>query len=374
MSLKPITHTAVRTTFKVNPRNGIAGSLSRMFKPQHVTQQIGELFETIVKQIFEDKTAFAYKAPFSLVNMTNLLQFSSVGYSQSPPKQVLGVNPGLVFTFALSASPYRDTAEITRLNQNYDGTDLVTYWTDDNRNRYLTIAIDKSTLRDVKVSINTTPEMVYVYNCIGVMTKSYILQNNWYIGPSRNYHPVNSGMDESSTWSKYLEKSIRTMFNDQAMNTWIYCLEFWTRCPNLLTPSFINIDEFGLYYVLYLHERVPVNRSTIYQSLHSRIGGMQDYITRGIQDFNRALNNPASDISDNCYAVVHLLEALVEPGGIGIVVDRDYARDRINQMARVFESNNDLASAFYGFLNSSSAYNHLMDSSDSFARVMEKIL
>lgn len=375
MNLKPITHSSAKTTFKVNPRNGIIGSLNRMFKPQYMNQQIGELFEIIAGEIFEDRTAFASKAQFSLINMTNLLQFSSVGYSERPPEKMMGKSPALVFTFALSATPAVKYPDVKKLNQNYDGSELITYWMDAKNNRYLTISVAKTTLRDLKISFNTVVEMTYVYNCIGLMTKSFINQNNWYTGIGRNYTLVNDGMDASSIWSKYFQKPVRSMINDHPMNSWIYCLDFWVRCPNLLSSNFLNIDEFGLYYILYLHDRVPANSSSIYRSLHSQIGGIKDYIAEGIQDFNRALNNPASSISDNCYAFVHLLEATVEPGGIGTVVDRDYARSRINYMSELFTSYPDLSTAFYGFMSDSNiAYRSLIDGNTSFNKVMERIL
>lgn len=373
MPIKTITHQSVKTTFKVSPRNGIGGTWNRMLKPQNLGQQIGLLFEHLVKHIFEDQTALTEKSSFSLINITNTIQFSSVGYASTPPQETIGKNPGLVFTFALSASPYKkEVPSEIKIHKEHEQADLVSYWSYKN-NKYLTISLDKDTLRDFKLSINTHDGMLYVYNCIGILTKSYVLKDSWYTGPTRNYFPSNAGIDETSAWSLYLEKPLRTMVNEVPLNRWVYCLEFWTRCSNLLTSRFLNVEEFGLYYILYLHERVPASRTDIYTSLHQNVGGLRDFITKGIQDFNKAISNPLAPVSDNCYAVVHLLEALVEPGGLGISVDKDFARERVNYLAQVLE-NKDLASAFYGFMNSSSVYESLLDRDVSFSRVMEKIL
>jgi hypothetical protein len=353
------------------------GSLGRTFKKEHLSLKIGELFDNISREIFEDRTPFAYKAQFSLVNVTNLHTNTSIGYSVVPPKQTFGKNAGLIFTFALTGNPYtKDISEPLSFTQNYDGMELITYWSMRlNGIEYLSISFNKITLKRLGLLVNTEPELVYVYNTIGILTKSFINNNNWY--GSNGTHPdiTTNAVDETSLRANYFQKSFRSMIIDQPLKSWIYCLDFWLQASNLLSDLFLDIDSFGLYYIMFLHDKVPANKSSIYKSLHTSPGGIKDYVSKGIKDFNMSLNNNLSDISDNCYAVVHLLEATVEPGGIGNVIDREFARQRIDYLSKVFTDNTDIQTAFYGwFSDSNKAYNALMEGDSGFNKVMQRLI
>ncbi|SBV38498.1 hypothetical protein BN7874_279 [Phage NCTB] len=378
MPPKIVIHRTVKTTFKVNPRNGLLGGISRTFKRERMGEQVGELFDLLAQEMYADKTAFSYKSQFSLINVTNLLNGTSVGYSVMPPSEVTGFNSALVFTFSLVPSPYSNTLpSVGTKFKASSNLDMVTYWsTRKSGKEYLTISIDKATLRRLKLSFNTESEMVYMYNTIGALSKSFVLYNNWYRVNGTHESANAPTINEYTLYSKYYERSLKSMMNDHPMNTWLYCQQFWQQAQNLLTPQFLDIDEFGLFYLLYMIDDVPFSSSsTLFENLYSPVGGIRDYVAQGIKDFNLAMNNEAADITDNCYAVVHLIESMAYPGGLGIAVDKELAKRRMHQINSAFEFDDDLKTKFYSFMSDTNkAFIALIDRDSRFSSIVKEIL
>jgi hypothetical protein len=371
-----VTHQSHRSSFKANPRNGIIGNLPRTFKRSHLARGVGELFAAISREMMEDRIVFAHAAKFALVNVTNMIHGSSIGYSPAPPSSVLGTNPGLVFTFALTTRPYQEAVTIRKVAQNYDGSEFISYWSDSSRTfDYLSIAFDKNSLRDYNLSYNTTPEMVYLYNTIGILSKSFVLNSRWYDQLGNVHQSAKTkGVTEFTLYSKYYEKPLRNLVNDVPMNAWIYNKDFWIKASNLLTTRFLDIQEFGLYYLLYLHDVVPNNRSPLYLNINSSVGGIRDYLTQGVKDLYTKLRNPSADMTDNCYAVLHFLQAGIDDGGFGLVVDREAAEDLLLTLRNVFEYNKTAQKSFDNLLLGQSAFDHLTETDPRVQDVMEGIL
>ena len=140
------------------------------------------------------------------------------------------------------------------------------------------------------------------------------------------------------------------MFNDTPMPYWLYCKEFWFKAQNLLSPRFLNIDEFGLYYLVHLADIIPTSNSSIYKELHSEVGGIYDYLTKGIQDFNQILSNDQIEVTDNCFALLHLMNVLVYGGYSGSDLDRADAKEELANYRIAFEDPA-VQSSFYQFIS-----------------------
>lgn len=379
MTFKIITHRSVQTNFRVNPKNGMLGGISRTFKRDKMDQQIGELFEIIARELIEDSAVFSFKSPFTLINVTNWVNGYSIGYSVTPPKATYVSDPALVFTFSLSNRPYKSTTPTAdNVYFSSEGTESLAYWSNKrNAGRdYLTISLAKTTLRKLKLSFNSEPELTYLYNCIGMLTKSFVLNSNWY-SPNNTHTDANTPtVNEYTLYSKYFERTMRTMINDHPMNTWMYNRDIWFQAQNLISPKFLNLDAFGLYYLMYLVDIVPTRpQSSLWKSIHSPIGGIKDYIAQGIQDFNTGLKNPLAEVTDHCYAVLHLLETQVNPGGFGAAIDKELAKERIQMYAHTFEDFPDKQTEFYSFMSdTNAAYNALVNGNTRFMDIMESIL
>lgn len=350
MSQNSKLHKHVPTTFRLSPVNGLLGSYSR-FNKENFGQQVGELAELIFRIFYEDKSVFSYADTLSLINVTNYVNARSTGYSISPPDSVIGFNTGLAFTFALSARPYsKRLPELNSKEKNSDGVDTVSYWsTGGSSYTYLTISFDKSSLRRLSLSFNTERELIYLYNSIGLLSKSFVLYKDWY-NTNYNHDDASGNLSAFTMYTRYFGKSIRNMFNDTPMPYWLYCKEFWFKAQNLLSPRFLNIDEFGLYYLVHLADIIPTSNSSIYKELHSEVGGIYDYLTKGIQDFNQILSNDQIEVTDNCFALLHLMNVLVYGGYSGSDLDRADAKEELANYRRAFEDPA-VQSSFYQFIS-----------------------
>ena len=378
MATNIVTHRPVNTTFKNNPRTGFLGTLSRTFKVEKLGQPIGELFEVIASELKEDRVAFSYPVTFSLVNVTNAIQNRSVGYSVSPPSGVLGKSYALAFTFALTGRPYKKTPPpVNNSAVGQEGYETVTYWSS-NRvgSEYVTISFSRALVAKLGLSYNTDQDMTYIYNCIGMLTKNFVQDPSWYQDSGQHSDINTSDVNEYSLYTKYFKAGLRSLMNTAPMNAWIYNSDVWTMCSNVLSKNFLHIDTFGLYYLMYLTEFAESSpASTLYKELHSEVGGIYDYIQQGIQDLNVSLANPVTPISDNCYAIIHLLENLVYPGGIGPVVDKQEAAVRVGLLRNAFKNDNQLQGEFYTYMSTGKkAYVSLVQQDIRLRHLMENIL
>lgn len=373
-----VTHRNVRTTFKANPRNGFLGMPSRTFKTEKHDQDIGELFEVIAREMVEDKIVFSYPSTFSLINLTNVVNNRSIGYAIAPPKEILQNATGLVFTFALTSRPYSNKLPtIETLALGSDGAETISYWSSKKTStEYFSISLTKNGLQKLRLNYNTEQDMLYIYNCVGAVTKSFVLDHSWY-RENQNHRDLNGPtVNEYSLYSKYYGSTFKNVMVNSPMNSWIYNREFWMQAQSLLSANFIHLENFGLYFLLYLADQVPQRpTSRILEEVISSVGGITDYLTKGVKDFTQALQNPAADITDNCYALIHLMEACVYDGGLGLAVDKDVARKRVNTFRSTFEINSEIQSDLYSFLSDGKrAYVTLVNKDIRLVRLLEEIL
>lgn len=238
----------VRTTFKVNPMQGVFGNVSA-----NMGQSLGIPLNNLMQYVYDclDKYSFAVvrSRMFSLVNVSAPKLGHSVGYTDITFDDALVESGVIVLTFALVATPLKSIAasEAYIPLRSHDFL-----WGREGKGaEYLSIVLDIKQQRELFDAVLNNKSLLNLYNAVGVCSKSFALHpQGWYESP------IYANVNTESMRSQYLLKTPPFVFRNVPVGKWIYCKQIWQDFSFLIVPSLIK-ENFFKYFTLYILRSLP---------------------------------------------------------------------------------------------------------------------
>jgi hypothetical protein len=313
-------YTKVQTTFRLNPWHGVKGSSSNIFKTDTVNQELTNVLEYIIQELYEAGYPRVKSGAFSIINIFNPDTRNSVGFSEEPHSDLIKPMAGLVLTFSLSSRPLAKTPKDVHQN---GITNFTVFWgtsqikATDN----LTVSVPKEILKNEKISFGMVDDLLLLYNIIGIVTKNFVL-NEFNPKYTRKFNIPN--IPEGILKSKYLELPLPSLFKYSHPMYWPFNLNFWNNSSQLLMPRHFS-PKLNLYFCVYILDMLGPNLSKIGYDYVYGVGpnSLTVFLNEGIRKIFSIVKNknlPGS-IENSVYGSMHLLYSMYEPGGIGRVDD-----------------------------------------------------
>lgn len=241
-------HKPIRTTFKFNPIHGMSGRVGSALDPSTYGDSLDKVLDYFYGLLESYSFCLVRNQNFSLINVSSIKQQSSVGYSEVD----LGEMPSeivLAFTFSLVPRPSqklkRESTYIPLMNFDF-------IWGKTGRDsQYLTITLTNQQCKQFGIDYNNIKHMIYLYNNIGLCTKSFVLHpRGWYT--STVYQPLNHPFLRD----KYLTKNLNSLLKEEPAGYWIYNKYFWQECSQLVVSRFLTPD-FYKYFAVHILRSIP---------------------------------------------------------------------------------------------------------------------
>ncbi len=323
-------------------------SLPWLMLPKYSDINIGDLFEYLSQVIWT--TPYAVNpVHFTLVNVFSPFTGYSHGYLPPAPSETWTPNSHLIFTFAISPETYYDyTASIPR-QLIYSKHIWVKTWNSkiSGRPMWLNIGINPILAERWKLKTLYANDLQYVYNMIGMMTKSLTRRHKYYQadGDAQTYDYSTTNLVEATTTSSIIDMSLHVEYK-----YWCFNKMMWKMAPNLFSTKMMT-PELALWYVMNVNtkasmitQRVPGDRRLNALGLAGDDGVVQQ-ISRSLLSFIQSVNAPGDQqLSALDLIAPALIGSLVYSGTPKVEASRDYVRELNESCAsliRAFSSSAD---------------------------------
>lgn len=311
-------HRQLNDTFKLNPWSGVKGAASSIFKVDYEGAEILPIIDYMFKELTDAQFPLVRSGLLTLVNVYNPDTNHSVGYQDPPHEDLVKPMTGLVLTFQMMHRPFRKTPTKVAVNR---FTDFTMLWGKSLREvtTCLTISIPKSITKNLRLNINHTDDLLYVYNVLGIASKNYVERPTIMNTLASMYDEPKEDVD--SLYSKYFQQTLATTFKNSPFDLWPYTKAIWQEAPNLIGTRHVN-DTFNLYFVLHLLDYVDVDEpNTIaYTYLNDwQRNTLKDFLHEGVRQFNMHIKSKEipSTITPALYAVMNLIYGCYELNSFG---------------------------------------------------------
>lgn len=338
-----VNHRFIPTTFRLNPWKGVKGSVSKIFSPDRIRLDVDKLLYYVYKQLADSTYSTLKKQTFTLVNVFNPDTKHSVGYLDQPPKDVIGLNTGLVLTFALTSRPIKKaypqpyTNHLTNFNY-YWGSDIM------NPIDYLTVNVQKDFLNRLQFSRDYHDDLVYIYNVVGMATK------NWVQNPTQLVSGHISNTPMGLLKSSMFDKTLVTLFKTVKQDSWQYNSKVWEECSNLLSDKHFA-GRFPLYFSVTLYDRVSnrLGKEASHFVYGKGQGTLSYFIEAGVRRLHQMIKTTATSgtVEDDLYATISLILSTIESDGLGFDNDQgawdfiqklsDFVKDEDSDSTALFQ-------------------------------------
>lgn len=300
-------HLKVYSTFKISVDAGIKGNTRSIFKFENLGQEVAPLIQYLMETLSKLSYPLVRSSIFSLVNIYCPDSKYSVGYQQQPHSENVLPYSGLVLTFSLVNRP---SVKVPKEIYPVGASDYSIFWGKDylSTTDYLTLCIPKNVLGDWKLQYTMQPDLLYLYNVLGMVTKAYVQDSTFLLRDGYLHSRVQSRQILSA---QYNHVTLQRLMLTRSFNHWIYSKELWTRASNLIHPyHFYN--EFGEYFAFEIFdwirnvELVGAANDYVYGKSPN---GFCAYIEKGLRDLKRYMRK--EDVfSSEMQSAIYLLMVL----------------------------------------------------------------
>lgn len=326
-------HSQARTTFKLNPINGLTKTVKRALNFNESStidrKQVNDLLESLLKRLDSYPFALVRSNSFSLVNITSMSH--SFGYSKVEflKNKITSVNQ-VFFVFSVIPNPAKNIKQENSID--LIDNDFM-FGTNRNNISYLVITLDQAEKRH-GLSYQMVKHLETLYNIVGVTTKSFVqAPRGWWESDVYVTHY------QRVLYDKYFNRSPELLFKEDPIGFWIYSKKVWDEFPNLILTRLID-ENFYKYFTLFILDTIYINSDLSYGSkdwIYGRSGSLVQYYISGIKKLLMMLNtsneiNSVSEMEDSVYCVLHLLYRYIEPEGIHL--DNDLAVRIYNRIVK----------------------------------------
>lgn len=280
------------------PLNGQA--VPFLFKTRYQSLNVGDLFEFLADCLWNLTAVRTDSLNFTLVNVTSPFAGFSHGSSPPPPELARPFGKALLLTFATS-SPFTVTQAAV---QNIRRTDVrrravhITQWGPDGGQDYVTIAVNGQPAHDLGL-VNLQPnQLQYIYNTIGVLTKSFMTRQTKYQAGTDNYSEFHGRFNLHALRSRLGRMPLPHLFRTVPYPLWPFSIPLWTMAPNMIPQRCIT-PEVALYYFMYLRPILSVAANVVGDVKVRRLGlntenadGIAGHLSDSIMNFVQMVKTP----------------------------------------------------------------------------------
>ncbi len=301
-------HTRIFSNFRHDPMVGVKGTTNSIFNAEYRTKEIAPLIDYIIRELDSLVYPTVRSEIFSLVNATCPFSNFSVGFQESPLGDLLKPYTGIAFTFAMTPRP---VSKFPKEIHSVGGASNVTHWGTRKfkTNEYVTICVPQNVLNDLEIQYSLPKDLLYIYNVIGMTSKSFVTDSSW-LQRDSYLHSHSDSTDILA--AQYNSLNIQRLIKTRPLNTWAHNKDVWLRAPNLLHGNHFY-REFGLYFAKEIFDWVKDSKLS-HAAQEYVYGSHRDsfskYIEKGIRDIKQFIRG--SDIlSREMEAAVCLMYLLV---------------------------------------------------------------
>jgi len=253
------------------PLNGQA--VPFLFKTRYQSLDIGGLFETVAKILWNLTAVRTSSLEFTIVNVTSPFSGFSHGSHPPGPKITRPFGKALLITFATS-SPFeiaaRHTQGLRRTDVRRRAVD-VTQWGTGGKQDFVTIAVNGAAAHDLGL-VNLQPnQLQYVYNTLGILTKSFIQKQTKYLPGTDSYTDFHARYNLQALRLRIGRMPLPKLFREIPYPLWVFSLPLWTMAPNMVSQRSIT-PEFALYYFMHIRPIISVYDNVMADVKSARLG------------------------------------------------------------------------------------------------------
>jgi len=224
-----------------------AASAMFFLKPKFLQIKTGELYEFLASKLISSPRFSSSKINFTLVNIFSRPSSFSRGVSKPPPEDVCPANRQLTFTFAYDL--YDDPNEMKLTGKNKRSNSVSQFGNRKSQSAFTTIGLTGTECARFGCHALYTEHLAYLYNILGVMTKS--------LAKFSRFYEIDSYDAQYDKGLKYLKEgvgssSLYKILTSTPYYLWVFNPLIWRYAPNLLTSKMITA-EVALYYFAELH-------------------------------------------------------------------------------------------------------------------------
>lgn len=253
--MTPRFHTYQSVTFRGSVFHMSAASAMFFLKPKFLDIKTGELYEFLASKLVNSPRFSSSKVNFTLVNVFSRPSGFSRGVSEPPPNEVCPANKHLLFTFAYDIHDDPNKLDLTVKNKRSNSVSQ--FGNKHSQSAFTTIGLTSNECAKFGCNALYTQQLAYLYNILGVMTKSLAKYSSFYDYASYESH-YTKGL-------KYLKENVGSRNLHRVLTStpyalWVFNPLVWRYAPNLLTVKMVT-PLVALYYFAELHSEALRNLS-----------------------------------------------------------------------------------------------------------------
>lgn len=244
-----------------------------LLKTRYQSLDIGGLFEFVADILWNLTAVRTDSLNFTLVNATSPFAGFSHGSHPPPPQIARPFGKALLLTFATS-SPFEIAG---RKTQSLRRTDVrrravaVTQWGTDGRQDFVTIAVEGQQSHGLGLTNLQPNQLQYIYNTVGILTKSFIQKQTKYLPGSGSYTDYHQQFNLQALRSRLGRMPLPKLFRDIPYPLWVFSLPLWTMAPNMIPQRCIT-PEASLYYFMHLRQIISTADNVVGDVKSRRLG------------------------------------------------------------------------------------------------------
>lgn len=286
--------TAVPTHFKDTPTQGLYRA--SQIDGSSFRGSMSDVLKAVCQGMLDASLPMTKSANFTLVNLFIPESDLSLGYSTSPPEEVIFPNSSLVLTFSMAPRPRKTLPQ--EFEMLTGRSRMSRLWGSSPSPEYLTISLTRTNLANTFINLETA---TVLYNAIGLVSKNFAEHGSANTFRAKTYLRT----DISYEKDRKLTSTPLRMFSDSPLDEWPYSKVFWSKYSHLFMPELMHKD-FPLYYVLYLDE--SVYRGDLADvALDYQDNDVRDYVLKGLSQISGNINSTVYETGPNVQAALYLL-------------------------------------------------------------------
>ena len=242
-SLLKVKHRQQVINFRSSVFHLSAASLLFFLKDGYKSIDTAGLYALLAKKLMQAPKFGAISVNFTLVNLYNNSNGFSHGCSVPPPEDIRPANHHLVFTF--SFSPLDSVTDLGPITvKNFRSNSVSQYGNMSEPLAFTSIGLTSSECARFGLNALYTQHMAYLYNIIGVMTKSLARHKQYYeTGTFDDLY----GENLKAAHDRFGSRSLYQVVLSQPYPYWVYNTSLWHYGGNLLGRQMI-VPQTALYY------------------------------------------------------------------------------------------------------------------------------
>lgn len=315
------------------PLNGQA--VPFLFKTRYQSLDVGGLFEFVADILWNLTAVRTSSLEFTIVNVTSPFAGFSHGSHPPPPQITRPFGKALLLTFATS-SPFEIKG---RRAQSLRRTDVrrravaVTQWGTDGKQDFVTIAVGGEHAHDLGL-VNLQPnQLQYVYNTLGILTKSFIQRQTKYLPGTESYTDFHGRYNLQALRARIGRMPLPKLFREIPYPLWVFSIPLWTMAPNMVSQRSIT-PEFALYYFMHLRPIISAYDNVMADVKAKRLGlntdgadGVTGHLSDSILNFVQMVKTPGdSQLTVKELLAPSVLRAFISTGLPDVEGGSDYMR------------------------------------------------